>query len=73
MKTEQELELIRSSKKFQNLIAKSNKYFRRKEKLQKEELKRFNKNLPLENITEEIKIAKDNMNIYLDKALKMFN
>jgi hypothetical protein len=76
MKTEIELRKIESSKKFKNLINKSNSFFRekeklQKEKLQKEELKRLNKNLPLLNISKEIEIAKKNMNYNLDKALNM--
>ena len=71
MKTDTELEVIVNSKKFQSLITKSNKSFRRKEKLQKEELRRHNKNLPLLDITEEIRTAKNNMTRCLDEALKM--
>ena len=71
MKTDAELEAIRGSKEFQKLIIESNKNFRLKEKLQKEELRRYNKSLPLGDITEEIRTAKNNMNLCLDEALKM--
>lgn len=71
MKTDAQLREIENSKEFKSLIIASNKYFRQKEKLQKEELKRFNKNLPLDNITEEIETAKKNMTLYFDKALNM--
>lgn len=71
MKTDAQLREIENSKEFKDLINASNKFFRQKEKLQKEELKRFNKNLPLSNITEEIETAKKNMTLYFDKALNM--
>jgi hypothetical protein len=71
MKTEDKIRKIESSKEFKDLISKSNKCFRLKEKLQKEELRRLNKNLPLLDITKEIYDAKFNMNYHFDKALNM--
>jgi|GEM_PF-4127351 len=71
MKINTELIEIENPKEFKDLINKVNKYFWQKEKLQKEELKRLNKNLPLLNISEEIRIAKNNMNLYYNKALNM--
>jgi hypothetical protein len=71
MKTEEKIRNIESSKEFKNLISKANKYFKVKEKLQKEELRRLNKNLPLLDITKDIYDAKYNMNYYYDKTLNM--
>ena len=71
MKTDNQLREIENSKKFKNLISNSNKFFLQKEKLQKEELRRINKNIPLDNITKEIEKAKFLMNFNLDKAINL--
>ena len=71
MKTDIQIREIENSKEFKELISKSDKYFRQKEKLQKEERRRLNKNLPLLDLPEQIKTAKNNMNIYHDNAINL--
>ncbi len=71
MKTDEQLREIESSKEFKDLINESNKFFQKKQKLQDEQLNRLNKNLPLLDISEQIKKAKENMNFYYNKALSM--